>query len=39
MKEIGYEGYVVVECRSLSGAGDEVLPKCVSYLRDMQQRA
>ena len=31
--EIGYQGYIVVECRSLSGQANEVLGSCVSYLR------
>ena len=33
LREIGYDGYIIVECRSLSGPGDEVLPKSARYLR------
>ena len=33
LRDIGYDGYVVVECRTLSGEQDQVLPRCASYLR------
>lgn len=33
LKEIEYEGAVVVECRQLSGPPDEVLPHSARYLR------
>lgn len=35
MKEIGYQGHVVIECRTLSGNGEEVLPASVRYLREL----
>lgn len=33
LREIGYRGYVVAECRSLSGPPGEVLPRSARYLR------
>jgi sugar phosphate isomerase/epimerase len=35
MKEIGYQGHVVIECRTLSGDGEKVLPGSVKYLRNL----
>jgi len=35
MKEIGYQGHVVIECRSLSGDGEKVLPESAEYLRNL----
>ncbi len=34
MREIGYRGYTVLECRGLSGPADEVLPRSVAYLKN-----
>lgn len=33
LKKAGYAGYAALEC-GLSGPADEVLPRCVEYLRD-----
>jgi len=33
LHEIGYQGHVVIECRTLSGPPDEVLPGSADYLR------
>lgn len=33
LKEIGYHGWIEVECRRLSGPPTEVLPKSIEYLR------
>jgi sugar phosphate isomerase/epimerase len=33
LKRAGYDGYAALECR-LSGPADDVLPRCVQYLRD-----
>lgn len=33
LREIGYDGYVVIECRSLSGEPDTVLPRSEQYMR------
>ena len=33
LREVGYDGYVVIECRTLSGPADEVLPRSAEYLR------
>jgi sugar phosphate isomerase/epimerase len=38
LREVGYEGHVVIECRSLSGDADEVLPRSVEYVRDAMIR-
>jgi sugar phosphate isomerase/epimerase len=35
LRRIGYDGSVVVECRSLSGPADEVLPMSAQYLRGL----
>ena len=35
LREIGYGGFVVVECRYLSGPPDDVLPCSASYLRGL----
>jgi len=35
LSEIGYAGHVVVECRSLSGPADKVLPASVGYLTSL----
>lgn len=34
LQRIGYDDWIEVECRSLSGPGDEVLPRSVRYLRE-----
>ncbi len=33
LKALGYDGIIEVECRTLSGPGEEVLPRSVDYLR------
>jgi sugar phosphate isomerase/epimerase len=33
LHDIRYEGFVVIECRNLSGPADEVLPKSAQFLR------
>lgn len=33
LHETGYRGYVVVECRSLTGPASRVLPDCATFLR------
>jgi sugar phosphate isomerase/epimerase len=33
LKEIGYAGWVEIECRRLSGRPDEVLPRAANFLR------
>ncbi len=33
LKELNYRGIIEVECRWLSGPGEEVLPRCSGYLR------
>lgn len=35
LREIGYRGYTVLECRELSGPADEVLPRSVAYLKEL----
>lgn len=35
LRTIGYQGYIVIECRTLSGQADEVLPSSADYLRRM----
>lgn len=35
LREIGYEGYIVIECRTLSGPPDNVLPDAANYLRNL----
>ena len=39
LRDIGYDGYVVVECRFLSGPAEEVLPRSVQYLRQLMHQA
>lgn len=39
LKGICYEGWIEVECRKLSGPGEEVLPRSVQYLREVWLRA
>ena len=34
LRDVGYDGFIVVECRTLSGPAGEVLPRCVRYLRE-----
>lgn len=39
LKEIGYRGWIEVECRRLSGTATEVLPKSVDYLTNAWKNA
>jgi sugar phosphate isomerase/epimerase len=39
LKDIGYPGWIELECRRLSGPATEVLPKSVDYLRNAWNRA
>ncbi len=39
LKEIGYSGFIELECRRLSGPAEEVLPKSVEYLRKLWKQA
>ncbi len=39
LKGIGYGGWIEVECRRLSGPGEEALPRSVRYLRETWARA
>ena len=39
LKEIGFTGMIEVECRTLSGPADRVLPRSASYLRRTWERA
>ena len=39
LKGIRYRGWIEVECRKLSGPGEEVLPRSVQYLRETWLRA
>ncbi|MCD6051507.1 MAG: hypothetical protein K0Q55_2916 [Verrucomicrobia bacterium] len=39
LKDLNYRGLVEVECRTLSGPGDVVLPRSVAYLKKMWQDA
>ncbi len=39
LKALNYRGLVEVECRTLSGPGDVVLPRSVAYLQKMWQDA
>jgi sugar phosphate isomerase/epimerase len=39
LKQVGYQGLIEVECRSLSGPGETVLPRCVAYLQRTWQEA
>ena len=35
LKRIGYGGVIELECRNLSGAAEEVLPRSVDYIRNL----
>ena len=37
LRDIGYDGYVVIECRTLSGDGHDVLPRSAAYLRGLME--
>ena len=39
LKEIGYSGFIELECRKLSGPAEKVLPKSVEYLRRLWKQA
>lgn len=39
LKQLDYRGFIEVECRSLSGPGDDVLPRSVAYLQRLWQEA
>lgn len=39
LHEIGYQGAIVVECRTLSGPAAEVLPKCTAHIRRLVEEA
>lgn len=39
LKQMGYRGFLEVECRILSGPPDEVLPAAVGYLRSIWNEA
>jgi sugar phosphate isomerase/epimerase len=39
LKQMGYGGFLEVECRTLSGPPDEVLPAAVGYLRSIWDEA
>ena len=39
LKEIGYSGFIELECRRLSGPAEKVLPKSVKYLRKLWKQA
>lgn len=39
LKQLGYRGLIEVECRSLSGTGEAVLPRSVAYLQRVWQEA
>ncbi len=39
LKEMGYSGYIELECRRLSGPAEKVLPKSVAYLRRLWKQA
>ncbi len=36
LQEAGYDGYIVIECRTLSGPPEEVLPASARYLRQLE---
>ena len=35
LHELGYRGNIVLECRSLTGPADEVLPRSLAYLKNL----
>lgn len=37
LRELGYRGYTVLECRSLSGAAEKVLPDSIAYLNSLMK--
>lgn len=39
LKEMGYSGYIELECRRLSGPPERVLPKSIQYLRRLWKQA
>lgn len=39
LKEMGYSGYIELECRKLSGPAEKVLPKSIEYLRRLWEQA
>ena len=39
LKRIGYSGIIALECRSLSGAAEQVLPGSVDYIRNLWKKA
>lgn len=39
LKLLGYRGYIILECRTLSGPAEDVLPKSVAYLRRLWEEA
>jgi len=39
LKEMGYSGFIELECRRLSGPPEKVLPKSVEYLRMLWKQA
>jgi sugar phosphate isomerase/epimerase len=39
LKQLGYEGFIEIECRNLSGPGEIVLPRSVAYLRRVWQES
>jgi len=39
LKEMGYSGYIELECRRLSGPAEKVLPKSVEYLHRLWRQA
>ena len=39
LKQSGYEGWVSLECRNLSGDPETVLPNCVAHLRQLWEEA
>jgi sugar phosphate isomerase/epimerase len=39
LKEMGYSGFIELECRKLSGPAEKVLPKSVEYLQRLWKQA
>ncbi len=37
LSQMGYGGHVVIECRTLSGEPDKVLPHSASYVRNLME--